>query len=313
MGAGATATTTAIVISGGILLVAWYFASNEKAPAWQFVGVGAVSVAVLLGGGLAAQIMDDPEHEEEHVENGEPTPPPSGGLLLTLDDNVFVFDGAENPTITVGANVPVTIQLDNVGTALHNVHVAAPEYGGTFCETGGDVPCSDPERIDGGEQGVLEFNLPPGTYDYRCDFHVAEMTGTIEVVEGGPTGGEAPPPPDGEPGGPDGEPGGTVVEMDDNVFIVDGEENPDIEVPANTPVTLELENTGSALHNMHIASTGDFESAFCDAGGDIPCSEPERVPGGDSATITFNLPPGEYTYRCDFHVAEMEGTLVVGP
>jgi plastocyanin len=78
-------------------------------------------------------------------------------------------------------------------------------------------------------------------------------------------------------------------------------------------VTLNLENIGAALHNMHISVDGGFESSFCDTGGEAPCSDPERIEGGESGTITFTLPPGEYTYRCDFHTAEMEGTLIVGP
>jgi plastocyanin len=179
---------------------------------------------------------------------------------------------------------------------------------------GGENPCSDPARIPGGDTGTLTFNLPPGTYEYRCDFHTQEMVGQFEVVEGGPTGpSEEPPagePPAGEP--PAGEPGGQTIEMDDNVFVVDGEENPTITISADTDVTFTLDNVGAALHNMHVsASGGEFESAFCDGDGEAPCSDPPRITGGDSGTITINLPAGTYEYRCDFHTQEMVGTLEV--
>ena len=309
------ATVLSIAIAVGILLVAWYFAENAKAPAWQIAAVGTFAAVALIGGTVAAQVRDDPE--EEHADGGgEPTPGPGPGeLVLELDDNVFVLGGEENPTIEVGANVPVTIQLDNVGTAIHNVHIANPDYEATFCEEGGRDPCSDPAQIDGGASGVITFTLPPGTYDYRCDFHADEMAGQITVVEGGPTGGEPEPGgepggPGGEPGGPGGEPGRITLDMDDNVFVQGEEENPELRAPAGTDVTVTLENVGAALHNMHIANP-DYESTFCEAGGRDPCSDPDQVEAGDSATLTFNLPAGEYEYRCDFHADEMQGVLTV--
>lgn len=309
------ATVLSIVIASGIMLVAWYFAENEKAPTWQIAAVGTFAVVALIGGTVAAQVREGPDHGGENGENGEP-PPPAGELLVELADNVFVFEGEDNPTIEVGANVPVRIRLDNVGTALHNMHIANPDFAESFCEAGGESPCSDPDQIDGGEEGVIEFTLPPGTYDYRCDFHVDEMAGTIEVVEGGPTGipaegpGGEPGGPGGEPGGPGGEPGAVTIDMDDNVFLVGDEENPELRAPADTEVTFTVVNIGAALHNMHIANP-DFESSFCEVGERDPCSDPDQVQAGEDGTITFNLPAGEYEYRCDFHVDEMAGTLVV--
>ena len=41
-----------------------------------------------------------------------------------------------------------------------------------------------PPSVRGGSPARSTINIAePGTYDFRCDFHVAEMTGTIEVVE----------------------------------------------------------------------------------------------------------------------------------
>jgi plastocyanin len=311
------ATGLAAVIALLILLIAWYFASNPSAVKVQLPALALVVAGLLIGGTVYAGVHEGPTFEE-HVE-GEPTPGgepggPGGDFVLTLEDNVFVFDGANNPTIEVGANVDVTIPLHNAGSALHNVHVASSgNFDAAFCTTGGDAPCSDPARIPGGESGTLTFNLPPGTYNFRCDFHPQDMTGTLNVVEGGPTGpSETPggePPAEGTPSG--GEPGGQTVDLDDNVFVVNGEDNPTISIAANTDVTLNLENVGTAIHNMHVASSGEFQDAFCTANGDAPCSDPVRISGGGSGTITMNLPPGSYDYRCDFHPQDMHGTIQV--
>jgi plastocyanin len=307
------ATGLAAAIALLILLVAWYFASNPSAIRVQAPAVALVVAGLLIGGTVYAQVHEGP-HFEEHIDGGETPgeePGPGGDFVLILDDNFFSFGGEQPPTIEVGANVDVTIPLENVGTALHNVHVAASgSYESAFCTTGGEAPCSDPERIPGGQSGTLTFNLPPGTYDFRCDFHPNEMTGTLQVVEGGPTGPSETPaeePPGEEPASG----GGQTIELDDNVFIFDGEENPTISIAADTDVTFTLENVGSALHNMHVGASGSFEEAFCTPGGDAPCSDPPRIPGGGSGTITINLPAGTYDYRCDFHTQDMQGTIEV--
>jgi plastocyanin len=102
--------------------------------------------------------------------------------VIQLDDNVFVFNGNENPAISAAAGADVTFEISNIGDALHNVHVAASgSYAQSFCSALGDDPCSDPARISDGDAGSITFNLPAGSYDFRCDFHTSEMTGTFEV------------------------------------------------------------------------------------------------------------------------------------
>jgi len=301
------ATVVAAIVALTILLGAWYFAANPGAMRIQLPAVGLTAAALLLAGGVYAQVNYEAEVHE--VVDGEPTAePPGGEFLLVMGDNFFEFNGERNPTITVGANVDITLPLVNEGSALHNVHIAATgSYESDFCSVGGENPCSDPARIPGGGEGTITFNLPPGTYDFRCDFHPVEMTGTIEVVEGGPTGPGAPPPPPAETPGA----GALTIQMDDNVFLLGDEENPTISIAANTDVTIQLENVGQAIHNMHVAAGEDYESDFCSATGEDPCSDPPRVRGGESGTITVNLPPGTYDYRCDFHTVEMAGTFEV--
>jgi plastocyanin len=190
IGPGAGATTLAIVIASGILLVAWYFAQNKNAPIWQIGAVGAGAAALLIGGTVWAAVDDRYPPKEgfarDHETNGQPTEPPSGtpttGNVIEMDDNVFIFNGQENPTLTAAAGTDVSYQLANIGNALHNLHIAAGgDFDASFCSLGAEDPCSDPVRINGGDDGTISFNLPAGSYEYRCDFHTAEMSGTLTV------------------------------------------------------------------------------------------------------------------------------------
>ena len=89
----------------------------------------------------------------------------------------------------------------------------------------------------------------------------------------------------------------------------------ELTLAAGTDVTIPLTNNGTAVHNLHVAGeNGEFADAFCSVGGPDPCSDPSRVPGGDTGTLTFTVPntPGaKIPYRCDFHVNEMTGTITV--
>lgn len=119
---------------------------------------------------------------------GEPSEPVAlvGGETLELGDNFFQLDGQKAPALGVGLGQEVTLNLTNGGTAVHNMHVAGPdnEYGDSPCQTGGEEPCSDPDTISGGSQATITFSFAEaGTFDFRCDFHAAQMTGTIVVAE----------------------------------------------------------------------------------------------------------------------------------
>ena len=175
------ASIMAVAVALGILLVSGYFATNPSVPRWQWLAVGVAAVGALAVGGTVAAVYDE-ENKEVHagptVEpspgNGDATPAPPGALAIDMTDNKF--DVTE---LTIAANTEVVIQLTNSGLAVHNVDVAV---GGSFpagiCEKG-DPGCSDPANMRGGQSGTVTLNLAPGTYDFRCDFHVAEMTGTI--------------------------------------------------------------------------------------------------------------------------------------
>ena len=105
---------------------------------------------------------------------------------MEMGDNFFQTDGQPNPIFEVSVGQEVTIDLVNNGLAIHNMHIDGTDetYGSTFCETGGEEPCSDPEVMPPGSEGQVTFPLDePGTYFFRCDFHPVVMTGQIVVKE----------------------------------------------------------------------------------------------------------------------------------
>lgn len=143
--------------------------------------IGFLLVALLVTFILARDTIGTPGTGEA---DGQPTAtqPPDGGnggggeLEIIMTDNKFA------PTdLTVAADTDVSIPLKNNGAAIHNVHVATADgtYPVAFCTVGGETPCSDPARMNGGTTGVLNLNLPAGEYPFRCDYHPIEMTGTI--------------------------------------------------------------------------------------------------------------------------------------
>ncbi|MBI5287557.1 MAG: cupredoxin domain-containing protein [Chloroflexi bacterium] len=175
------ASIMAICVALGILLISAYFATNPSVPRWQWLAVAVAGIGALAVGGTVAAVYDEDNKEVHAAPTVEPspgggaeTPTAPGALVIDMTDNKF--DVTE---LTVTAATEVVIQLKNSGAAIHNVDVAV---GGSFpsgiCKKG-DAGCSDPANIRAGQSGTVTLNLAPGTYDYRCDFHPVEMTGTI--------------------------------------------------------------------------------------------------------------------------------------
>jgi|FLYL01.1.fsa_nt_gi plastocyanin/heme-degrading monooxygenase HmoA len=179
------ATGLAAAIALSILGLATYFALNPRVPGWQIGAVFVVAAVLLAGGAIwAVSEEDQTAAEEPAVESpgaGTPSGEEPGANTIIMGDNYFEYQGERNPTITIRAGEAVTFTLENSGTALHNMHVGSAD--GTFaeavCKPGGEAPCSDPGMIQGGQTGQITLELEPGTYPYRCDFHVDQMQGEI--------------------------------------------------------------------------------------------------------------------------------------
>ncbi|HEV8574654.1 MAG TPA: cupredoxin domain-containing protein [Dehalococcoidia bacterium] len=115
----------------------------------------------------------------------------------------------------------------------------------------------------------------------------------------------------GEPSPPGG--GANSITLGDNFFEFQGQQKPTIQVTAGEETVFDLTNEGSAIHNMHVAVTGEYRSDFCaPTPNDDPCSDPAQIRKGGNGSITINIAePGTYDFQCDFHKGVMTGTLEV--
>jgi plastocyanin len=72
---------------------------------------------------------------------------------------------------------------------------------------------------------------------------------------------------------------------------------------AGQQVTVTLQNHGQAVHNWHVTDVKD------DSGKEI---KDAQVDAGKSDTVTFTVSKsGTYHFQCDFHPAEMKGTITL--
>ncbi len=113
------------------------------------------------------------------VLRAQPTAGPSGPVEAKTQWDVVMADNSFDPN-AIGAPVgqDVTVNLTNEGKAIHNMRIAGAD--GEF-DTDDDV-VSDPDLVRNGGTATLVFKFDAaGTVDFRCDFHVVEMTGTIIV------------------------------------------------------------------------------------------------------------------------------------
>lgn len=145
--------------------------------------IGFLLLVTLITFVLAREEIGNPDDSTavsgEPTASAEPTGSTTPGKLeITMTDNKFA-----QTTLTAAADTAVSIPLTNNGAAIHNVQVADAngEYPAAFCAANNPTPCSKPPRLPGGTTGTLEFTLPAGEYQFRCDYHAIEMKGTLTV------------------------------------------------------------------------------------------------------------------------------------
>jgi plastocyanin len=92
------------------------------------------------------------------------------------------------------------------------------------------------------------------------------------------------------------------VEMTDERYIPN-----EFAVDRGAKVTLNLTNTGTAIHNLRIAGEDDKFNTDDDA-----VSDPDLITGGDTGTVEWTVPnqAGEYKFQCDIH-PNLGGTITV--
>jgi plastocyanin len=262
------ATATALVVAVAIVVVSAIVAGRRIVRPSSFAGlVGAVTGVAMIAGGIALATVGT------EVEGEEGEAPATNVTIVAVN---IAFQTTE---IEVPAGQPFTITLDNQDAGVqHNVDIFDnPGFTGEAIFEG--------EIITGPAQITYEIPaLEPGTYPFRCVVH-PNMVGTIRAVEGA--------------GGPSG-PGAAAVAVvaQDIAFDTDT-----IELPADTPATITLDNRDAGVqHNIAIYTDETLETVLFKG---------ELITG--PATIEYQippLPPGEYYFRCDVHPS-MQGKVIV--
>ncbi len=186
-----------------------------------------------------------------------------------------IQSGFSTDALTFEADVPVELEFDNEDPGVgHNVQIfdgpddSAPSLFDGAAITG---PDAIPYAI---------APLAPGEYFFHCRLHPGTaMQGTITVQKGA---------------------GGVTVVAKDTAFDTD-----EIQLPAETPSMLTLDNEDPFDHNLSIYEddTASGEPLFTFEPFAGPDSKPFDVPA---------IPEGEYYFHCDIHPT-MNGTVVVAP
>ncbi len=96
-------------------------------------------------------------------------PGAGGGLSEVTTDNKF-----SQTSFTVDKGVPAALTVKNKGQALHNWHVLIVKG-----SDGNDIKT---DLVPAGSTATATFQIDqPGTYDFQCDVHPAEMKGKLTI------------------------------------------------------------------------------------------------------------------------------------
>jgi plastocyanin len=181
--------------------------------------------------------------------------------------------GFSTDALQVPSGVPIDLEFDNEDPSTgHNVQIFdGPD----------DTAASlfDGEVITGPDKATYAVPaLPDGEYFFHCKIHPTTMTGTITASEGA---------------------GAIKVVAQNTAFDVK-----EIDLPADTPSEIKVENKDPFAHNLAIYQD---ESAS-----GTPLFTFEPFAGPDTKTFPVDpIPAGEYYFHCDIH-PNMNGTVVVG-
>lgn len=229
------------------------------------------------------------------VRTGEDAPTPAAetnaelpAFELRMGDNYF-----EPTELRIPAGTDVAINLVNIGMSDHQFRI--------------DDLGIESDVVGSGQTGQIIVNIPEGTYQYHCPIPGHTEAGMVGQLIADPAlnmdldTGATPAP--GDTVQPETEPQETAasgsesfeVNMADSMQFQPAE----FSIPANTDVTVTLNNVGVLPHSFVVEGT------------DIASQE---FDGGASGDIVINLPPGTYTFYCGVpghREAGMVGTLIV--
>ncbi|HEX2194353.1 MAG TPA: cytochrome c oxidase subunit II [Candidatus Limnocylindria bacterium] len=209
------------------------------------------------------------------------------------NDHTVVGNPASPPTMVVPVGEPVRVELTS-SDVVHSFFV--PHF---LIKRDMFPPGTE------GADNQLEFTITePGTYSGQCaefcgDLH-ARMTFSVEAMERAAFDEWLAAAKAGETPAPSGQAGGPTLEIAADQIAFDTRE---LTAPADQGFQIHFVNLEGVIHNVSIYGSGN-EQIFIG----------EPITGPD-AEITYQipaLPPGEYTFICDYHpVADMTGTLTV--
>ena len=262
------ATAVALVAAAGLMAVAAFVASRKQVTGAALGAfVGAAAGIAMLAGGVAIAVIGPAESEVKPFH-----------LVLLAPAGAFqkgfeTSAGDPATALTVEAGVPIDLEFDNQDPATgHNVQIFdGPDDTATSLFDG-------PVITGPAKTTYAVPALPDGEYFFHCKIHPTTMTGTITAAKGA---------------------GGIKVVAQNTAFDVK-----EIDLPADTPSKLTVENKDPFAHNLSIYKD---ESASGQ-----PLFSFEPFPG--PATKTFDVPAiaeGEYYFHCDIHPT-MNGKVVVG-
>jgi plastocyanin len=183
-----------------------------------------------------------------------------------------VTKGYSTDALEFEANAPIELEFKNEEAVGHNVEI--------FDGPDDSSPVLfDGKPFTGPGTTVYQIKpLPEGEYFFHCRLHPGTaMQGTVTVEKGA---------------------GGVRVVAKNTAFDVDT-----IELPADQPSTLTLDNEDPISHNLSIYEN---ESASGD-----PLFTFAPFPGPETKTFDVKaIPAGTYYFHCDVHPV-MNGTVVV--
>lgn len=180
--------------------------------------------------------------------------------------------GFSTDALEVEPNVPIDLEFDDQDPGIgHNVQIFDGPDDSAASLVDGQI-ITGPAKIT--------YAVPPlseGEYFFHCKVHPTTMTGTITAAKGA---------------------GGIKVVAQDTAFDVK-----EIDLPADTPSKLTVDNEDPFAHNLSIYRD---ESASGD-----PLFTFEPFPGPETQTFDVDpIPAGDYYFHCDLHPT-MNGTVVV--
>jgi len=274
------------VVPGSVQVFDMEVVRDTKEVSLKF-GLGAI--ATILGGIVVGGFMVGAGltvfQEDGQATGGGGAPAAPVSIPLVATDNKF-----NKSTIEAPPNADFSITWENKGQIPHNLHFYDKKGGKTLADGAG----SSDVIVTGGKSQTLTFKTPAvGNYYFQCDLHPDQMNGTFVVKEGAGAAAATGAAPNAS---------SAAVVATDNKY-----DKTSLSLPANSDVTVSLQNKGLIKHNIHFYDKKGGKTLADGAGKDDTF-----VDAGKSETLTFKTPgAGKYYFQCDLHPDQMSGTLTV--